>query len=120
MTEAAAVSHSDLRRLNLDAISCLIDALARLEPKASVAARRGVLELLCRLEWVYRGGEGALSTGARKRLQNAVIEGYMKEVRAPATKKGRGSGETGTQSERGQGRGPWSPILGAPSESPNH
>lgn len=84
------MSHSDLRRLNLDAISCLIDALARLEPKASVAARRGVLELLCRLEWVYRGGEGALSTGARKRLQNAVIEGYMKEVRAISKKGGKG------------------------------
>lgn len=91
------MSHSDLRRLNLDAISCLIDALARLEPKASVAARRGVLELLCRLEWVYRGGEGALSTGARKRLQNAVIEGYMKEVRASTT---------GKEGSRRRGRDP--------------
>jgi hypothetical protein len=77
---ACAVSHSDLRRLNLDALSCLIDALAKLDPKASTPAKRSVFELLCRVEWVYRDGEGAISTGARKRLQNAIIEGYLKEV----------------------------------------
>ena len=50
----AAMSASDLRMLNLDAIGCLIEALSARGADATKAERRQLFELLCRIDSLYR------------------------------------------------------------------
>lgn len=53
-TEDSPMSHSDLRRLNLDTMGCLIEALTALDGHASKADRRTLFDLLCRVDSLYR------------------------------------------------------------------
>jgi hypothetical protein len=68
-------SHTDLRRLNLDSVAWLIQALGPLDPQeeSSWEAARAVLELLCRIDALHRHGEGSISRGMRGRLQRALV-----------------------------------------------
>ena len=54
MSTDTPMTHSDLRRLNLDTASCLIEAMSKLSADASKAERRTVFELLCRIGSLYR------------------------------------------------------------------
>jgi hypothetical protein len=79
-TEPPVISHSDLRRLNLDSVACLIEALAMLDPKVDRETIRTVFELLCRVDGVYRQGEGIISQGMKRRLEQGLVGGQTKAV----------------------------------------
>ena len=75
----STLSHSDLRRLNLDTLGCLIEALS-CHSCSSSSHPRTTYELLARIDCLFRDGEGVISFGMRQRLQRAVVEGKAGHV----------------------------------------
>ncbi|GAB5034304.1 hect domain and rcc1 family domain containing protein [Nannochloropsis oceanica] len=79
---SSILSHSDLRRLNLDTLGCLIEALSCQCSISSSSSNhpRTAYDLLARIDCLFRDGEGVISFGMRQRLQRAVVDGKAGHV----------------------------------------